>query len=181
MSETKEDSPTTNGEETDQVLFSLKCGQPASQSLENLLTAAYDKQLQLVDEAFEGNQSNKRDELNKSRAANKTNSNNNNNSKKVKNHTQQNKKSDRDDNDHKEATSEIQYSNKSRIYRFVDNDNNKPEEPTIPTMPPMGLVMDVQHPKDECEARTSMLISWYRAGYQTGYYEAMKKYCKEGQ
>lgn len=67
----------------------------------------------------------------------------------------------------------------------VDLDKKKPSfskpghfilKETGPIMPPPFPQLNNLHIKDEDEAHTSMLMSWYMAGYHTGYYAAMKKY-----
>ena len=81
--------------------------------------------------------------------------------------------------------SEHVFTNRSRIYRF----GSKEQVPANPatahldsdqmrsmTKPPTRADQIMEPPKDESDARASMLMSWYMAGYQTGYYEAMRRY-----
>lgn len=60
------------------------------------------------------------------------------------------------------------YTNRSRIYRFDLKEH-------VPIVPPTTVPV-TDPPKNETDARASMLMSWYMAGYQTGYYDAMKRY-----
>lgn len=57
------------------------------------------------------------------------------------------------------------YYNKSKKFRFKDEEA---DDCIVP--PPFDKL-----PSDEKEARASMMMSWYMAGYHTGYYDAMMK------
>lgn len=48
-------------------------------------------------------------------------------------------------------------------------------------MPPPKIPANLPKIEGENEAQASMLMSWYMAGYHTGYYEAMKQLKKEQQ
>lgn len=95
------------------------------------------------------------------------------------------------------------FTNKSRKFRFEDADNKDQELSTAgdhtdselesekqsenidiqkqgsrsfgPFMPPPFVSSNFPEINSESEAHASMLMSWYMAGYHTGYYEAMKR------
>lgn len=71
---------------------------------------------------------------------------------------------------HQKSHGKNVYTHRSRIYRFESNSKEH-----VPMVPPVNVDMDLEPPKDETDARASMLMSWYMAGYKTGYYEAMKR------
>lgn len=76
------------------------------------------------------------------------------------------------------------FSHKSRKIRF--DSKGEPETPLQTTpltdnniqskivMPPPPF--ELPQSENEDEARTSMLMSWYMAGYHTGYFEALRKF-----
>lgn len=62
-------------------------------------------------------------------------------------------------------------------------DNNTTKKATPKAKKPTGCIMPPPSPptsfpviEGEDEARASMMMSWYMAGYHTGYFEAMRKF-----
>lgn len=94
------------------------------------------------------------------------------------------------------------FSNKSRKFRYEAGEGKEPDASQQPAtnckerttadndmpisggavtsciMPPPCDFTKLPPIDTEEEARTSMLMAWYMAGYQTGYYEAMRKFRK---
>lgn len=68
------------------------------------------------------------------------------------------------------------FTNRSRIYRYEREPDKR--EPIV--SPPVSVdPSSLANLDNEPEARASMLMSWYMAGYHTGYYEATKRYKKQ--
>lgn len=69
------------------------------------------------------------------------------------------------------------FTNRSRIYRYEGRDKVVEDENPILT-PPTIDCSNIHEATDDKQAQQKMLMSWYVAGFNTGYYEAMKKYRK---
>lgn len=93
------------------------------------------------------------------------------------------------------------YTHKSRILTYESNESDldnrhvesnisikhidEPQKPTQPItvdmpkiVPPPTNISDLPKIDTPAEAEASMLMSWYMAGYHTGYMEAMRKFSK---
>lgn len=79
------------------------------------------------------------------------------------------------------------FTNASRKFKFTEiEDETSDKDPKSTSPPPnVNCIMPPpinleNYPKidTEDEARASMLMSWYMAGYHTGYFEAMRKFKK---
>lgn len=134
---------------------------------ESLLNRAFDEQVQLVKNSFHKNADVKPKSKSTQNQASKSGS------KEKKNNNKQ-------DN---------VFKNRSRIYRYEDGDRidadqgvekekdqSKPKQPASDCLiPPPFSMANVPSVVDEEGARASMLMSWYMAGYHTGYYDALRK------
>lgn len=78
--------------------------------------------------------------------------------------------------------SNLIFTNRSRKFRFEEdspdqsaetNENCRRQGRCI--IPPPADLANFPQIENEDEAHSSMLMSWYMAGYHTGYYQAMKK------
>lgn len=72
------------------------------------------------------------------------------------------------------------FSNRSWIYRYnaaTDDEALGPKiSDQVPAHPPAEFHCDLSADHDiEPNSRSNMLMSWYMAGYHTGYYDAMRK------
>lgn len=67
---------------------------------------------------------------------------------------------------------DVTASNRSAAYDRISIDGPNQECPLVPP-PPTNLS---SMPEDGSQAHASMMMSWYMAGYHTGYYAAMRKF-----
>lgn len=153
-------------------------------TLDELLTKSFEKGIKLVDQSIHGDD----DEEESSQSTPTTSSVNTkkkNSNKKIQKPTTTSKQQD---------NNKLIFSNKSRKCRFEDNsdliqDKLKVGQSTSQgnsntssnsgqsafIIPPQIDLTKLPEIKNENEAHTSMLMSWYMAGYHTGYFQAMKK------
>jgi hypothetical protein len=132
---------------------------------ESILTNSFDDQIKLVERSVARSKNDSAKEKKKNKTTNKKANNNNNAMQET-------------ENSHKQHVEHV-FTNRSRIYRFDSKEEGVFPQVNIPAQdsikPPTNPEIIMKQPENESDARASMLMSWYMAGYQTGYYDAMRR------